>query len=787
MDYKYYKEHRKIIDFQIIDNSNVKQPSGVKIAIIIPHRNRLEHLKHFIDHLNKLNNNYNTVDVYIIDQNNADKFNRGLLLNIGYLVSKNNTKYDRYIFHDIDSYPDQSLFNLYFDHLDKVIHFASPNLGYKYNFYTFFGGVVGVPFNIFEKMNGYPNNFFGWGGEDDAFYNRIAMLNIPVYRPSNGSYILDDHSEPTKDELNNTKQLSILHDLKNYTYNGIKQLLLLFINIKKYENLDHFIKQYDNSNIIEDDNNNLNKYIDKLKPLKSDTGINYFFYKIDYLSLHNRTYDKLLDYSYMENKIKKRFEDMKCSEKKNKCYQHKTNKSYISYLKPILFWEEIKNKIIDTYTEPKQFIKSDIIKLNNKKLNLNTNKIAIELDNVLNNFFKKYDGVYNSKNELFDTIKYIFNAYNEIIYFRIRNNKITRAYHITNPNNRYDWYKYVKYLSNDGTIKNIDDSLLEIMDQRNKQYNTLNIPHFMSAHNCLIGFDAKLESNAYSYVNDIKNMIKFTVKVFGNVPDCDLLLNRKDFPYLRKDKRYAYNELVPDINYYIPSNNKYFWIVGSQSLTDDNLDIPVPSADEWKYLNNNKITNLQYVDWKDKINVAFFRGTSTGCGNTIDNNVRLKLSDISYKDKTNTLDVGISSLINRIKVKNSFVVLFNYDKLKYLIKPFVSYDQQLKYKYIFNIQGNAQAYRYSNEFKKKSVILNVKSDYYMWFEPLLIPNKHIVQINSDYSNLFETINYLKDNDDIAEQIANNGFDFSKKYIRKKVIALYWLLFMINVNKHYKYN
>jgi hypothetical protein len=140
--YKQYKENRKKIN---IKNINITETtSKATIAIIIPHRNRIDHLKKFIEWINKLDKKQNKFDLYIIDQNNFDRFNRGLLLNIGYYIAHKNYSYDRYIFHDVDSYPTQELFDLYFKNLDDNIHFASPYLEYKYTFENFLGGVIGL-------------------------------------------------------------------------------------------------------------------------------------------------------------------------------------------------------------------------------------------------------------------------------------------------------------------------------------------------------------------------------------------------------------------------------------------------------------------------------------------------------------------------------------------------------------------------------------------------------------------------------------------------------------------
>jgi hypothetical protein len=35
-----------------------------------------------------------------------------------------------------------------------------------------------------KKVNGFPNNFWGWGGEDDALRNRIQAKGLQVWQPT---------------------------------------------------------------------------------------------------------------------------------------------------------------------------------------------------------------------------------------------------------------------------------------------------------------------------------------------------------------------------------------------------------------------------------------------------------------------------------------------------------------------------------------------------------------------------------------------------------------------------
>lgn len=239
--YKDYKRNRKKVVFERLPQIDTSMRKA-RVAMIVPHRNRIEHLQELLTRLKAFDLKGNVLDIYVIDQNNSDKFNRGLLLNIGfYLASK--MKYDRYLFHDVDSYPDEVLFPQYFQYLDDTVHFAAPELGYKYKYEDFLGGVEGFTEQDYNTINGYPNNFLGWGGEDDALYDRLAAERITVYRPTKGKYILADHEQAKGDEKNQLKYENVLEDLKNYKNNGIKQLPDYSIQLTPFL-MEDFIASY---------------------------------------------------------------------------------------------------------------------------------------------------------------------------------------------------------------------------------------------------------------------------------------------------------------------------------------------------------------------------------------------------------------------------------------------------------------------------------------------------------------------------------------------------------------
>jgi len=155
------------------------QNSSVKIGIIVPFRDldkektRTNQLKQFIEYFSDYLKDYN-YKIYVIEQNNDGlKFNRGALLNIGFIYA-NIDGCTNYIFHDVDLLPSPELKKYYITPpTDKVVHIASVWKERYGNNINYFGGIVSFNKEMFLKINGYPNNFWGWGGEDDELYKRV--------------------------------------------------------------------------------------------------------------------------------------------------------------------------------------------------------------------------------------------------------------------------------------------------------------------------------------------------------------------------------------------------------------------------------------------------------------------------------------------------------------------------------------------------------------------------------------------------------------------------------------
>ena len=76
---------------------------------------------------------------------------------------------------------------------------------YKLPYKEIFGGVVSMKTTLFRNLNGFSNQFWGWGGEDDDMYLRIKKMKMTVERHSSkiARYTMIRHRDEVKSSSRN--------------------------------------------------------------------------------------------------------------------------------------------------------------------------------------------------------------------------------------------------------------------------------------------------------------------------------------------------------------------------------------------------------------------------------------------------------------------------------------------------------------------------------------------------------------------------------------------------------
>lgn len=213
-----------------------------KLAVIVPYRNRPEQLRKFITTIS-LRLKYQEIpyEIFVINQDNAKLFNRGMLLNIGYRYAVK-ARCDYMVFHDVDMMP----MDVDYSYSDIPIHlstnFVDRRTGEKTKdiFDEYFGGVTMFTTKDFEKINGYSNKYWGWGYEDNDLLWRCIKKEIPLDTHKYKNY----NPTGTNLKLNGTDAYIIGKNFNNlFDFN---KPLSIFISFYPDEMILNHTKEVDN-------------------------------------------------------------------------------------------------------------------------------------------------------------------------------------------------------------------------------------------------------------------------------------------------------------------------------------------------------------------------------------------------------------------------------------------------------------------------------------------------------------------------------------------------------------
>ncbi|XP_071480737.1 beta-1,4-galactosyltransferase 5-like [Diadema antillarum] len=187
-DTSFQSQSLKIGNYRYLPGGHWKPASCIprwKVAIVIPFRDRHYHLPIVLRYLiPMLQRQLLEFSIFAIEQANQELFNRAMLMNVGFLEALNFTDYDCFIFHDVDHIPLDD--HNYYGCSGMPRHFLSgaDRWNYKLPYKSFFGAVSGLTAGQIRQINGFPNVYWGWGGEDDEIWNRLKETNLPVSRPA---------------------------------------------------------------------------------------------------------------------------------------------------------------------------------------------------------------------------------------------------------------------------------------------------------------------------------------------------------------------------------------------------------------------------------------------------------------------------------------------------------------------------------------------------------------------------------------------------------------------------
>ncbi|XP_054708064.1 beta-1,4-N-acetylgalactosaminyltransferase bre-4-like isoform X2 [Uloborus diversus] len=212
-----------------------------RVAIIIPYRDRLEHLWTLLYTLHPLlQRQLVEYRIYVVEQFGNDTFNKGVLMNAGVREALRDSDFQCFVFHDVDMIPEDDR-NVYScPPMPRHLSVAVDKFNYTLPYSLLVGGVFSIKLEHFLAVNGYSNLYWGWGGEDDDMGYRIKYRKLEIIRPPEmlGRYTMIKHEHrpespnairsallrmakkrSSRDGLNTVKYRVVWrHDLVAYTH-----------------------------------------------------------------------------------------------------------------------------------------------------------------------------------------------------------------------------------------------------------------------------------------------------------------------------------------------------------------------------------------------------------------------------------------------------------------------------------------------------------------------------------------------------------------------------------------
>ncbi|CAH1984942.1 unnamed protein product [Acanthoscelides obtectus] len=247
----------------------------------------------------------------------------------------------------------------------------------------------------------------------------------------------------------------------------------------------------------------------------------------------------------------------------------------------------------------------------------------------------------------------------------------------------------------------------------------------------------------------------FLLELLPKLPDTEFILNPRDWPQIHKNyglfgpvfsfsKTSQYNDIL------YPA--WAFWEGGPA------ISLYPRGIGRWDQHRNILGTLGNTTKWEDKIAKAFFRGSRTS----------------SERDPLVLLSREKPDLVDAQYTKNQ-AWKSDADTLHAPPAKEVSFEEHCKYKYLFNFRGVAASFRFKHMFLCKSVVFHVGNEWIEFFYPALKPWVHYVPVDSNATKeqLEKLLDFIKEHDDVAKKIAEDGYNMIWNNLKMKDVSCYW--------------
>lgn len=175
--------------------------------------------------------------------------------------------------------------------------------------------------------------------------------------------------------------------------------------------------------------------------------------------------------------------------------------------------------------------------------------------------------------------------------------------------------------------------------------------------------------------------------------------------------------------------------------------------------------------WEAKKSYAFFRGSRTSTER--DSLVLLSRTDPKLVDAKYTKNQAWKSIRDTLDAQPA---------------KEVSLESHCEFKYLFNFRGVAASFRFKHLFLCNSLVFHVGNEWQEFFYGAMKPWYHYVPVskNPNEKELRTLLEFFKEHDDLAKEIADNGRNFIWDHLKMKDIHCFWRKLLRRYAKLLKY-
>ncbi|KAJ8246691.1 hypothetical protein GJAV_G00254330 [Gymnothorax javanicus] len=315
-------------------------------------------------------------------------------------------------------------------------------------------------------------------------------------------------------------------------------------------------------------------------------------------------------------------------------------------------------------------------------------------------------------------------------------------------------------------LRVLQDDLWTFRDGVSEEVMSETVRRGVGTHYQVIGHKLYREENCM-FPARCSGVEHFILQVIDRLPDVEMVINVRDYPQ------------VP------------LWVqpvlpVFSFSKTADYRDIMYPAwtfweggpavwpiyptgLGRWDLMRQDLKKSAAEWPWRRKEDKGFFRGSRTS----------------PERDPLILLSREAPELVDAEYTKNQ-AWKSEKDTLGRAPAKEIPLVEHCRYKYLFNFRGVAASFRLKHLFLCGSLVFHVGDEWLEFFYPQLRPWVHYIPVRQDLFDLRELLQFVKENDDVAQEVARRGQDFIMEHLRMEDVSCYWEKLLTDFGRLLKY-